>query len=360
MKRIVIGILAVLAGCTASESPETSESGASQSATDTEAMFSPKISLDRLRFVYHWETGLFMELKDEQAALLDEFLITFPDVGPDTHAPFLKDEERLTTDQQQFLAERIPEKIGGRYCVYFPDQTSAALYQLSEYALKPTGDGGFRGFLGKLTPTAGPVAEVEAPSQGEWPGLTAVAFLSNTTPSKPAPVSEPVTDTATLESIRMKLDKVKELRNQDLYECSKFYLSYPDSVGYLAKVHGEIGWTESGEASLQREISHPSYLFCLARVENGYRLVPFPQDSMFPAEPFGGLMIEVSDYPGANDLSPGNTKVYVLPDLDGDGSSEMLIDTTVMQLFRFMKKENELNLSAEWAIELVMESYFGP
>jgi hypothetical protein len=350
----VIAVLAIMLTL-----PSQAELPTAQAGTCTLPFFAPKIGLPDVHFVYVWKTGAFIELSSEQSMLLDEFLETYPDVSPDTHTPFVSDSRPLSKKQQHYLSERIPEAIGERYAVYFPDRCETGTYTLNGFVLKPTGDGAFRGFLGRLKPAKGADLPGFAFSDTGWRAPLCLAFPCGVVRGRPSRMDEEVAEPETLGRVAEVLREVNDFREQTLVSCRRFFLEYPKKRGYLAQVKGALTPRDREGKPVLDATYHPTILFCLAEQAGQLVMVPFPKDRSVEYEQSGGLLIEVNDGP-ACDTSPADTRVYVLPDLDGDGACEFLVDTTVMQFFEFRNKYCRETHEFSWQIRLVKESYFGP
>jgi hypothetical protein len=169
-----------------------------------------------------------------------------------------------------------------------------------------------------------------------------------------------VTDKAIIGKLARALSKIADFREQEIHACREFYLEYPKRVLYLVEVKGTLNTGAIGIDLEPEEVFHPSYLFCMEPLPDGANIVPFwNEDQSIEYERFGGLMIEINDGP-ACDTSPGHTRVFVLPDLDGDRRCELLVDTTIRQLFRIDESYVPSKHRDQLSIKLVKDSYFGP
>jgi len=327
-------------------------------AEDTFTYFAPKIALTDLRFVYTFETGLFMELSNEQRMLLDTFLRKYPDVNPATHVIWDAKGVHLNKEQQRFVFDRISEKKGDAYAVYDPDRRATALYRVSEIVPKPTGDGGFRGFLAKLVPNDHHVKH--SISDCNWSKPVLLAFRSNKIVAQPERMDSLVSDEALFAKLNKAFSTLPAFKDQKIRSCTKIVLEYPNRIGYLVQIQATLSTKDWETPSKPGEVFHPTYLFCLEPTSDAALIIPFDgDDSRIEYANLGGLMTDINDGPCC-DTTPVNTHIHVLPDMDGDSCCELLVVSTVTQLFQIDLYAGTSPTHHGSVIRLVADTYFGP
>jgi hypothetical protein len=336
-----------------------------EDSRSTLEFFSPKIDLSCIRFVYQWDTGFYVELSNEQSMIKDDFTAAFPDLSFEACDDLFYGNKQMTKKQKRYLQDHIPETLREQYAVYFPGIRQTGVFNLSAFLPKPRGAAGSHGFFGKLEARKGTVPPT-LPKDGDiGRDVTALAFPCNVTPGIAKAMDEPVTDPETIVRVAQVLSRVEEFKEQSVYECRRIYFEYPDVKGYIAHVRGAITampFNSDGTPLPEKTYTyHPSYLFCLVDFNGTLELAPFEKEDSVEYADYGGLMIEIGDDDGpACDTTPWNTRVHVLPDLDGDRACELFIDTTVAQIFRIEHRYDSTKKKFYRALVLVQSSYYGP
>jgi hypothetical protein len=325
--------------------------------------FSPKVDLSALRFVFSGESRLYVELSYDGWMLYEDFKLSFPDFDenelPGIFADF------LSLPQQRFVFENIPDGLGDRYCVLFPDSLRCRLLTLSGVTLRPTFEGGFWGFMGILDgefsdlPDRGPVAiAFKSGRKGKAKKLgnqvideakrTQIAqYLSSLrAEGKLKPVYRPeVTEfLRRVDAGEVKIvDEAKatpylrHLRGEgklEVVDGRRIFLQYPDVTGVIARV----------------DIEKRRFLFCLLEEGDTFRVVPFPKDFSYSySAPEGSIVIHDPD--GQTDISVRHGEVVILPDLDGNGGNELLLRAPVEALFSIVRDHS--SWQPRYVIEVV-------
>lgn len=285
--------------------------------------FSPKVDLGELRFVFHRNGRLFVELSLPQEMLLDSFVASGRTVPPFLeHGGMCED---LPPNDQEYVFRNIPEARGQKYSVLFYESSHCETRTLSGLTLYPTGDGGFRGFLGVLD---GRAPEPKLIGDDYLVGL---AFNSDT-PAKarrmPAGEIDESRRAAIARFVRRRLCAVdlalldQSVQSPKFREWVEIFVEYPTLRATLVVV-------EFTKLEFERE-RHIKYLFCVLEQAEGFALIPFTQS---PRHAFdAGLYYQ--DDGGQTDVTPVCSELFVLPDIDGNGAHELLVVSTISQLFQ--------------------------
>lgn len=323
-----------------------------ESEEDTLEFFTPKIDLGNIRFAYACRRDPKIELSNEQVMLQAGFEERFPKLKREklTEQEYEEVTEMLSRRQQRFVFDRITEWRGQRYCLFFPDRLELGLFRLEGIALKPTGDGGLYGFWGRLKHVAG--ADFREAGPADYCGQP-LAFPCHTLRGHARPMHKEIADPNSFSALLPTISEHSELEAPLILKCTEFYLKYPSEKGYLVHVQGD---KIDGDSRYQQTV-----LYCLAKIGAGFQLVPFPDDGMTGSEKDGGWLLDMAKEGPSYDLTPYDSKVYVLPDMDGDGGCEIYVVSTVSSVFRVVQ-EGYSYKTKEWhhRIKLVTETYFGP
>lgn len=293
---------------------------------DTMQFSGRKYSLSDLRFVYHREGELLVELSSKQSRLLESVC------GGDGKDLFSKygSKGKLPLSVQRRVFRQLPESAGDRFAVLlFPGRASMQ-GRLTGLSLWPAGDGGYKGFLGVLsTPhDVGPLGCIYMRPCG-------VAFpcapVLKVTDGSSGDVRDASERRLLLEQARGKWgDKSIELLHIEKVDVSQ------------AQVRGYVG-SFVDESRVVR-------LFVVYRNGEECAVLEFPEGE-YTDEGFLLLEDPRRDY----DLTPGDSNVYILPDLDGNGHVEIFVQSTISQVFSI-----EDDPCGRAHIDLVRFSYCGP
>jgi len=313
---------------------------------DTLGFFSPKVDLHELRFVFFYSGRLFVELSENQEMLLDRLKATYPSFSIEDHG-FMADD--LSPEHQKFVFQNIPEAVGDKYSVLYLKSLRSEGRTLSGIALYPTGDGGFRGFLGLLKGTM---------DQGDRIGdrlVVGLAFKS----AKKASAKQMHSDEIGQER-KSAITKFIHSRlvgtDPRFVRWAGIYVEYPSIQGVATVV-------ELMSARYGRRIK---YLFCVIEGQDnpeGLLIVPFKESpGVLGTEERGSLCFE--DPGGETDTTPGKSELFILPDLDGDGANELLVVSTVSRLFQMAREmlfDDKTGTHREqYLMKEIRSVYFGP
>lgn len=318
----------------------------------TLSYFSPKVDLSAIRFVFSQDGRLYVELSYAGTMLYEDFKLSFPDFSENELSSMFAD--FLSLPQQRFVFENIPDGLGDRYCVLFPDSLRCELLTVSGVTLRPTFEGGFWGFMGMLDgefsdlPERGPVAiAFKSTRTGKAKKLgnrvidetkrTQIAqYLSSLrAEGKLKPVYRPgVTEfLRRVDEGELKIvdeskatPYLRRLRGEgklEVVDGRRIFLQYPDVKGVIARV----------------DIEKRRFLFCLLEEGDTFHVVPFPRDFTYSySAPEGSIVIHDPD--GQTDISVRHGEVVILPDLDGNGGNELLLRAPVKALFNIVPERS--------------------
>lgn len=287
----------------------------SRGAKDGNACFEPKVCLSVARFVVANNGMLFTELSNKQSLLLEQY----PGVlEPLKGAPPLT--AMVSESEQEILFRRIPESPGDLYTVLYP--RSATFETRSLIGLTPRFSGaetydGFVGYLGMYKDAA---ADMEVVGLSFPRDFAAKARIS----LDPA-VS--LGDRGEAEVLRAVAEgaPAKPVKALQVY---RMYAQFPDKPGLAVVLR-----YPSGDKSL----------FCLARGKGGeLTVLPFvSQEGSTYALPVegGGIVFEESKPEAGYTFT--SSELTVLPDMDGDGGSEMFLTSEVTTILFSIRALND-------------------
>ncbi|MDQ1256316.1 MAG: hypothetical protein QG656_912 [Candidatus Hydrogenedentes bacterium] len=262
------------------------------------SIFSPTVTLTDIRFVYYWNGPLLMELIDRREDLLSTRALS---EELDKSLSFDPGIEDLSPAVAQMVFENIPEEPGDVYTLLFPESLTWTREVLTTVAVRYTdGYDGFIGVLGQTSPWA--------PSLGQMaPKFVALAWKGDT----PVPVHVEAAprryfgEAKRKELERIFLDTHPDYRGT-LKDVVEVFFKYPNKRGVLLDF-----WKEEGRGERS--------LFCLMEDAGAWIEVPF--EDIYYAEGKGIVLQHNTDEAPAE---PQDVNLYVLPDLDRNGASELL------------------------------------
>ncbi len=329
---IVLAFLFVCCGCVTPSGPRT-QSFPEMAPGSTMPWFTPKVPLHSLRFVYALNGRLYMELSQRQDMLSDDVLASFPDLVDWEHEDSVYAANGiLPLPLQQQLMKKLPEELGESYCLYYPESNTVEMRELEAVGLRPTGDGFFAGLWGRL----GGNTDLQPDDTFSYRPV-AIAFRSACLAH--AETLEPPFEQVELDLVSMRKMFQPLVTTDEILKVTPIgymYIEYPDKTMLLARLKGHF----------------KEWLVCLWKNGQTWEPAVFsPWES--PLEQIEG---------GESCGAPNDTKLFLLPDIDGDGSNELLVWTTTSIIYKLKEwgtTDSDGSWKKQYRMEEISRTYFG-
>lgn len=263
--------------------------------------FAPKRSLDEVRFVFESSGSYYCQLSIRQPMLYHEFTSQF-NFNPDDHKVM---GSRFSQSEEDWLMDRIPEQSGAYFTILSADSLANGKARFLGVTPLSSGDG-FAGLLGRLDLSA-----TSSRNKGNSLRVVGLAFAGEKEKEKlisrtmPRPPSREIN----AESVIEEIEEATGMSDLELIEGLDIFYLYPKFSGIVVMVSSPP--------------KQSNYLFCLAQHGRNWHIVPIAREDFIDDSLAGGLLLE--ETPGEHHFYYRNPALYVFPDIDGDGASEVLL-----------------------------------
>lgn len=291
---------------------------------------------DVLRFVYKYGNQCYIDIIDRERDTFSEFAEEFSPLPQPTSSLFV---EMLPQEQSFWILERIPERIHERYLVYEFKQKRVSRFEMIGLTLSPTGDGGFNGFFGVLKPV-GKAPHEELGNVGLRPLGVAVRDTKRARRAVADFSRQHESDaSANTEDARGFLSSAASVGLHDVQAVGALRVKDAEAVTIL---------TASNDAG-------EGLLFAAAKLRGQWAVVPFVESTSDSRECHESLVIEDI---GESDVSMHDTRILIVPDIDGSGKERLMVISTVSQVFEPSLESR--GGAMHWSLLGILKSYFGP
>lgn len=286
---------------------QTSDSGPKESSSNLPSYqvydppgfttdFMPKVSLSEVKFSFYCESSVYTELCNEQVMLSRRL----QDEAGWLPKNELNPESQLNADQRAWLTSRLPESVGDAYVVYLPKQNQFRRMKLTGFV--PMGVGVYyEGIAGRLEP----LDEELRPSENNCARAIGLTIRGGTNATFESNPDKTVMSDEEAGQVLAKLRTLCEEPDLEYLFNQRVYFYYPTIKGFAVLVRG----TER----------QAKYLFCVYRFRDAWEVAAVAWED----EIKGGMIFESKHLHHDSDLQ--SPELHMLPDLDGDGGSEMFI-----------------------------------
>lgn len=272
--------------------------------------------LERLNWVYESEGVVAVELPGGREALEKYFNETNTPhpVAPPQH--FKLPPNHPMNERALAL---VKPNLGDSYCVIPAGRT-----EVESLSLTGAGNGGVTGFVGILEEPAEPV-------ESKWFRPIGIALQHEDCEFETEELSIPEDAHDSLKTFAR-----DELLADRLNRVVPFYIDRPNRLGALLNL-----------TFADRDV----LIGAFQNAEGAWKSIPFPA----PVVPDpNGFVLENPE--GENDVAPHDSAVYMMPDIDHNGTNEIFIQSTVSFLFTLTFNET----GAPNGFKTVNSAYVGP
>lgn len=297
-------------------------------APNTLSLFFPKCDPERWLWVSTQEWHYYLELP-AQKVLLDSFLSVVS--GTSAYLEFGVNALRKKDSTELF--GYIPEQAGDRYSVFFPQLGKACAFSLESLAVDSSSPQGPR-LIGILEPIGTLPQGMTALSGICGLGVKSSGRVATDVCRTPSPVPD-----IKVEEVLKFARNIPQGNAAALERIEDVYLSYPERKAYLLVL---------------RDASR-KWLAVIERTSGGLAAIPF-------LEPGSADPADTHDMESAAEgtcFDSWHTEVFVLPDLNGNGSNEILVRGTVWRVFDGQFRD-PVDETKGCVFTKVKEGYWGP
>lgn len=265
----------------------------------TNAYFFPKVPLSDLRFAYRFGLAFGIELDREMHATVPFLEESGLDVG-------WAHRECLTSSEEETLFGRIPQEKGQSYAIAVPELESVKLLSTTGIALMPYENWNFLLTLGERSRiNAEDIADSIYPVGLAFPAEPEQSYTYK------ALGGEELSDAEVL-SVE---DILRSGLAQDftIISCRRIYVDYPEKKGAAVLLRFQAAPSES-----------KTLLFVVYERLQGLALARFEVRGSHVVDQ--GFLFE--EYPADFCAAMRNSRLHILPDLNGNGANELLVIST--------------------------------
>jgi len=331
---LLLTCVVCVSGCVStplSASPPLEEAA----ARGTLDWFAPKAALTSLRFVYAIDGRCYMELSNPQRMVDRDLCARYPDETDPDGAGLWASHGVPGKRMQRRLASRIPEDVGDTYCLYYPDTHEVKMRRIEAIGFRPTGDGWFSGLWARLDGT--PSRQPEEAFEYRPVALAFASGVAARAKDLTPPMPRVTLDQDRLRALLQPSVEIYRERIEAFSLVGGMYIDYPETTGLLVRAKGD----------------DTEWFACLWHDGDTWEPAVF-----YPWE----MPLEQTEGGEACGL-PNDTKLFLLPDLDGDGSNEVLVWTTTTRLYRLQEwhdRAEDGTWEKAYRLVEVARTYFGP
>lgn len=286
-------------------------------------------AFDDARFVYAYSGHRLIELREDYEKVLELAIDKNVPIW-DAIEPF-ELPNRFSPEKEALLLNKMTESLGDTYALYFFDKQKTVLAPLTGLTPFYEAAGGFTAIWGIV----GEASEHEEKTDLRPTGIALPATSIRKTNNLEA---SPLESEKQAERIRIEISNIDHQIDIDRIEIQKIRLNRRAHTFFLTKLIGKD----------TRE-----HLNLLTETRGRLELIQWQHSWGDESWNYNFLLFE--NPLGENDVAPYDSEYHVLPDLDGNGYPEIMILSTVSQLYSIEPTDN-----GKFILRRVRMSYFGP
>jgi hypothetical protein len=271
--------------------------------------FMPKIAMSDIRIAFCDKGRVNVQLKEAYESLVTPSLESSgDDIGREGYLP-----EEVSPYMEEFVFSRISEKKGDAYTLFFPNSLTSRRLNLTGLAF--LGGDGLNGFLGILGEEGACPACTTSSRRAYAIAIPGVHHIkAETMPERRFSKDD-------LRIIEDTMIKATCLANARLEEARNIYCRYPDVRGVIALLRN----CETGD----------QYMSALLNKDGAWQVFPIETRTgqMFPeSKTKGNSIVYLNRAPTNCGYFMSNSEFFVLPDIDGDGASEVMVSSDIISI----------------------------
>ena len=318
-----------------------SQQNSSGDLSEQQQLKSKESIIEKVRFVFASKGTLFCELSSTYESLLSlRNAPEWPHIDGDWFT------KNLNPASQSWVFDQIPESNNDSYCIFDPEKLRTEQRRIDGVAVQATTSIGAYFFMGTL----GETNYYDNPDEAG--GRVIAITMGRTCPrldlARLQQYSKPVLTDGIVETILTSPvhNPGTQLR---ILTAKRVYFSYPTNEGVVVVLEDE-------------QHGFDYMYFLIRRKEGAWMIVPITTTTWM--ESIGGGGVVYREHHPEHHFALMDPRLYVLPDLDGDGSDEILITSrTIAELCSIGRSTNDENsgamLDREFTVREVREIYFG-